>query len=328
MKRQLFLVLGLALLTLTAGCGGSDKKSVTSSTAGQRSNAYIIGDVSFYMRYVPAVSAFPTGENDDGVGSVAAAYWIGETEVTYGLWKSVYDWATAHDYYFAHLGQEGNGGTPGADPTSAAQEPVTNVNWRDAIVWCNALTEYYNNLHGENLTCVYTYNGAVLRDSQDTNASACDDATAGAAAKGFRLPTDPEWELAARYRGNDPINNDPANMVAQYSNPYFTKGNFASGATADSEDATATAAVAWYKDNSGGKTHVVATAAANWLGLYDMSGNVSEWGYGEQDGIPSNKVENGGNFMLGKERLQVGDECYCSSVNAIYDLGFRLVKTH
>jgi sulfatase modifying factor 1 len=322
MKRQLFLVLGLVLLTLTAGCGGSNK-SVTSSTAGQRSNAYTFGDVFFYLRYVPAVSAFPTGIDDAGVGSVAAAYWIGETEVTYELWHAVYNWATAHDYYFAHFGQEGNDGTSGEAPTDVAQEPVTNVNWRDVIVWCNALTEYYNNLHGENLTCVYTYNGAVLRDSRNTNASACDDATAGAAAKGFRLPIDSEWELAARYRGND-----PTNTVAQYSNPYFTKGDSASGATADCSDQEATNKVAWYDTNTGGKTHVVATAAANWLGLYDMSGNVSEWGYGGEDGIPSNKVENGGNFMLGKERLQVGDECYCSSVNAIYDLGFRLVKTH
>jgi sulfatase modifying factor 1 len=316
MKRQLFLVLGLALLTLTAGCGGGGNKSVTSSTAGQRSNAYIIGDVSFYLRYVPAVSAFPTGLNDDGVGSVAAAYWIGETEVTYELWKIVYDWAIANGYNFANPEREGNDG----DPSDAAQEPVTNVNWRDAIVWCNALTEYYNNLHGENLTCVYTYNGAVLRDSQN---SACDDATAGAAAKGFRLPTDPEWELAARYRGND-----PTNTVAQYSNPYFTKGDSASGATADSDYPIATAAVAWYKDNSGEKIHVVATAAANWLGIYDMSGNVSEWGYGEQDGFLSNKVENGGSFQLGKESLRVGVETYSVPTNAIYDLGFRLVKTH
>jgi formylglycine-generating enzyme required for sulfatase activity len=66
-------------------------------------------------------------------------------------------------------------------------------------------------------------------------------------ATGFRLPSSNEWELAARWRGSD-----PTNTVSGYTNPYFTKGDSASGATADYNDTAASGDVAWYDGNAGG----------------------------------------------------------------------------
>ena len=64
-------------------------------------------------------------------------YVLGKTEVTYKLWKEVYDWAVKPEngYTFQNAGKKGSSGTGSED------EPVTTINWQDCIVWCNAYTE-------------------------------------------------------------------------------------------------------------------------------------------------------------------------------------------
>ena len=127
----------------------------------------------------------------------------------------------------------------------------------------------------------------------------------------FRLPTEAEWEYAAR--GGRKANGH----------------KYAGCSSIDN--------VAWYRDNSGNQTHDVATKRANELGLYDMSGNVWEWcqdWYGSySSGSQTNptgaasgsyRVFRGGGWYNARN-CRVSDRSYSSPSDRYYNLGLRLV---
>ncbi len=139
------------------------------------------------------------------------SFYIGKYELTQKEWKTVM----------------------GNNPSNWIGDnlPVNKISWYEAIEFCNRLSELESLepcyiIDGDNVTCDFTKNG-------------------------YRLPTEAEWEYAAK--------------DGQLSQHFKFCGS------------NQIEAVGWYYENSNGKTHDVGLKQPNELGLYDMSGNVSEW---------------------------------------------------
>jgi formylglycine-generating enzyme required for sulfatase activity len=203
------------------------------------------------------------------------AFKIGETELTWELWKAVYDWAVdsdrgARQYTFANPGKQG--GSAASTFTGTPQHPVTSTTWRDIVVWCNAYSEASGKapVYYQAETTDFTDTSAVLRISEATTTPAgngeADNAVINPNANGFRLPTITQWEYAAR--GAAPSSNPP--WTYKYAGTDTTGTE--TGQLGD---------YAWYTRNSTvntvKSTQPVKTKLPNSLGLYDMSGNVLEW---------------------------------------------------
>ncbi len=340
MKQQVRCIPALILCALLAmlACDTGKKKDSSSLllllagglSAGD-TQTYTAGGVSFTMVYVPGGLTFPTGTNDEGAATVDNAYWIGKTEVTYELWSEVYDWAVngtggatgEGQYIFANEGGRGgyfNGSNNVPYSSGHETHPVSMVNWNDAMVWCNALTEWYNARKKTNNECVYTYLSAILRDSRDTNNDACKGAVAGATAKGFRLLTSNEWELASRYRDGvlwtygDHVSGDETGYCFNDGSPL-----------GDMPISTVFGDYAVYNDNSGFSTAFVTSRKANALGLYDMNGNVWELCF---DVSGSERVRRGGSYVYIDSYQRLG---FWETKGPIFEfagMGFRVARSH
>jgi len=212
---------------------------------------------------------------------------IDKYEVTYALWTDVKNWALTHGYTDLVAGQNGY------DPVGS-NNPVTNVNWYDIVKWCNARSEkdgltpvYYTD--NTQSTIYRTGQININLDAVKWNVNGC------------RLPTETEWEFAAR-GGNS------------------TQGYTYSGSnTVDN--------VAWYLSNSGSRTHSAGQKSANELGIYDMSGNVWEWCWDWYSSTyPSGTIDPKGPSTSQSYRLLRGgsfdgDENGCRVVDRVYGEG-------
>jgi formylglycine-generating enzyme required for sulfatase activity len=228
----------------------------------------------------------PTGS--ELAGQTVSTFEIGKYEVTWGEWKAVRAWAVANGY----TDLAGIGGTY---PDGAADNfPVCYVSWYDVVKWCNARSEK------EGKTAVYLVSGAVYR-SGEYGPYGSGVVTQKVVANGYRLPSEAEWEWAAR-------------------GGVSSKGYTYSG----SNDLNA---IAWTWGNSSNETKAVGTKAGNELGIYDMIGNVWEWCWDVHDLYTSYRRIRGGGLRSDFEDANVSFNGYePNPASRAYSDGFRLAR--
>ena len=268
---------------------------------------------------------------DVGLGQTGVAYpertyfvsgfWMDTTEVTKAEWDTVASWAASNGYDITEAGGLGR----------SSNVPVQTVDWYECVKWCNARSQK------EGLSpCYYvgpSFTPGNLYMTSQVNVS---NNWVDWSATGYRLPTEAEWEKAARGGrqrrwfpwGGDTISHSQANYFSTNTYPYDispTRGYHPI-----------------YTNTPKPYTSPVGSFPANGYGLYDMAGNVWEWCWDWYGDYPATyqidphgqvvgqygvlRIERGGAWDYYANGTRCAPRMPAGPNGATYSHGFRCVR--